>query len=391
MGTIVLREGHVRPVWAGHPWVFAQAVARVDGAPALGDWVRVMDPKGNFVGAGFYAPKSSIAVRLVTRNPDEDLNLRALIRRLEIAAKLRSDLGFPNPETTGFRMVNGSGDDLPGLVVDVFGKTAIIEVSSAGMERNLEPLLSHIQRICGVESVLRTATRSKAEGIDTEFESLRGVEPKELCFRERGFEYVLPMDLQQKTGFYFDQRETRSLVEEVARERVLDAYSYIGAIGMAAARGGARSVRCLDSSPVAVAVGGETIARNGLSDRVRFERADIKKRFPELQSKQERYDLVVIDPPKLIPTRRHFQAGRRAYSRLNELACRLTIEGGLLLTCSCSAAMTQDVFLDTVAAAAKKARRHVTLLKAMGAGPDHPSQPAFRQGRYLTSLLLRVQ
>jgi len=394
VATVHLRAGHVQPVWAGHPWVFAQAVADVKGAPGAGDVVKVIDPEGKFLGSGFWSPKSAVPVRILCRTEGQALDDAWLGHQIERAALWRRDLlGLPGERTTGFRLVNAEGDDLAGLIVDVFDRVAVVQFLTYGMKLREGTILGHIARVTGVESVIEVSPGkgSKAEGLEEATRVVRGPEPESLRFREAGFEFEIPRSLQQKTGFYFDQRDNRTLVEEFAQgRRVLDAFSYLGSFSLAAARGGATEVLGLDRSVAAVTSAAAIAERNGLGGKVRFGRADLKKELPALAQQKERFGLVVIDPPKLAPTNRHLSAGRRAYRRLNANAMRLVEPGGILVTCSCSGALRPSAFMRVIGTAARDADRRVTLLRLGEQGADHPSPVAFSEGRYLKAAFLRV-
>ncbi len=391
MGTVRLRPGHVQPVWAGHPWVFAQAIAAVEGAPAEGDPVAVVDPKGHFLGRGYYDPKSAIPVRILTSDPDEAIEGGLLARRIDAAARFRKELGLPSEETTGYRLVNGEGDRLPGLLVDVYGDAAVVQLLTPGMRRRAEEIVGHVARASGAKTVLEAPSKGDAAGETLAERVRRGPEPKALVFRERGLEYEVPLEITQKTGFYFDQREHRARVERLARGRtMLDIFAFVGAFGLAAARGGAEAVTCLESSPAAVAAGAVLARKNGLADRVSHLRADVKKALPDLAREGRRFDLVVCDPPKLVPTIRHLERGRGAYRKLNANALRLTRPGSIFVTCSCSAALSADELLKVLAVAARDADRHLALFHLGQQGPDHPTPPGFPQGRYLKTAFFRV-
>lgn len=391
MGTVRLRKGRVQAVWSGHPWVFAQAIARVEGAPALGDPVRVVDPDGRFLGAGFWTPDSAIPVRLLSRDPDERIDEAAIARRIDRAAAFRRDFVHrPSPGETGYRLVHAEGDSLPGLIVDVYGDVAVAQILTAGMKRFEDAVFAHVARVTGAKTVVRAATNPRGEGFVNEQEVVRGPEVSSLRFFERGFEFSLPTSLSQKTGYYFDQRDNRARVESLAHGRVLDAYAYVGAMGLAAARGGADEVVCLDSSAPAVAAGAAIAQHNGLGDRITFRREDVKKALPRMAQRGERFDVVIVDPPKLAASRRHLDRARRAYERLNELATKLLVDGGILITCSCSAAMRPSDFVRSVNAGIRRAGRWGTLLAYGAQAPDHPTPAAFPEGRYLKAMFLRV-
>lgn len=390
MGTVRLQSGRVKPVWAGHPWIYAQAIAEIEGAPGAGDVVSVVDPSGRFLGRGFYSPKSAIPVRIITRDPAETLNELAIAKRIESAQAFRRQLGLPSTATNGYRLVHAEGDSLPGLIIDVFGDAVVVQLLTAGMKRRDAAILAHIARITGAKTVIEAAASMKqSEGFETEWQIVRGTDINALQFTEREFEFDVPTSLTQKTGYYFDQRETRARVESLSKgRRVLDAYAYLGGMGLAAARGGAASVVSIDSSASAIAAGSAIARHHGLD--ITYRREDVKRYLPDLYNQSERFDLVVIDPPKLVPTKRHREAGLKAYSKLNQNAMRLVESGGIFVSCSCSGALSSDDLLGVVAESARRVGRRADVFHIGGASPDHPSPAAFRQGRYLKTVFARL-
>jgi 23S rRNA (cytosine1962-C5)-methyltransferase len=393
MSRVTLRAGRVQPVWAGHPWVFAQAVQRVDGAPAPGDVVEVVDPMGKHLGRGFWSPQSAIPVRIVTRRPDEALDDARIAQRIEAAAAHRRELGLPSDETDGFRLAHAEGDGLPGLIVDVYGDVAVVQLLTIGMKRREDAIFAAVARATGARTVVEVpgGRAQKTEGIEVETRVVRGPEVAALRFRERGVAYEIPTALAQKTGFYFDQRDNRAMVERLARgRRVLDLYSYVGAFSLAAARGGATEALAFDSSAAVIAQGAVIAATNGLADRVRYAHGDVRRVLGALSQERARFDLVILDPPKLAPTVRHLARAQTAYRKLNARAMELLERGGLLVSCSCSGALKPDDLLRVITLAARDAGRDVTLLHMGQQGMDHPVPAAFPEGRYLKCALVRA-
>lgn len=394
MGTVRLRSGHVQPVWAGHPWVFAQAIEGVDGAPGPGDAVSVADSRGQVIGRGFWSPKSAIPVRILTRNPEGALDGAFLGRRLEEAAAWRRQLlGLPSDETTGYRLVHAEGDGLAGLIVDVYGDTAVVQLLTVGMKRREADVYAHVARVTGARTLVEVASErmQRLEGFEASTGVVRGPDIDRLRFRERGFELEISLEVAQKTGFYFDQRENRAMVERFAAgRRVLDAFTYVGAFALSAARGGAESVLAMDSSAPAIATAAALATHHGFGERVELRKEDVKRALRTLAEKKERFDMVIVDPPKLAPSMRHLDAGRKAYRRLNAGAIRLVEPGGLLVSCSCSAAVKPGDFLRTLGLGARDANREVVLLSMGQQGPDHPVPASFPEGRYLKCAVLRV-
>lgn len=394
MAKLRIRPGHVRPLWAGHPWVYAQAVADVEGSPAAGDVVDVIDPQGNWLGSGFYSPESALAVRILSRTEGERIDRAFFRARLERALALRSQvLGLPDTQTSGYRLVHAEGDGLSGLIVDMYGDTAVVQLLTAGMKRRELELFELLREVIGVRSIIEfaSAEHQEREGFSVEARRVHGDARSELEFRERDFAFSLPLESSQKTGFYFDQRENRARIESLCRDRrVLDVCCYAGSFALAAARGGAREVLALDRSEPALAVARRTAQNSELSERIRFEQTDLKRALPALAQRGERFDVVILDPPKLAHSVRHLERARKAYRAWNALALELCAPGGVLLSCSCSGAMQPQDFLRTLALSAADARRSVDLFALGHQAPDHPTPAAFDEGRYLKAAFLRV-
>jgi 23S rRNA (cytosine1962-C5)-methyltransferase len=392
IATVTLQRSHAGPVAAGHPWVFAQAVQRVQGEPRSGDEVCVVDPTGRALGRGFWSPDSAIVVRLLTRDAERPLDRALFASRVADAIALRKLVELPSPATTGYRLVHAEGDGLPGLIVDVYGDVLVMQLLSEGMLVRKALISEVLAQALSPRSILLAASGAGAkrvEGAPTESELLFGEPVTELRCLERDLRIELPAGMQ-KTGYYFDQREQRAEVERLAGGRdVLDACSYVGGFSLSAARGGARSVLALDSSPPAIAAGSELAARHGFS-QLRFERADVRDELAKQVAGGRKYELVIFDPPKFVPTVKHLERGRRAYRQLNAHAMRLTAPGGVLVTCSCSAALTETDFLRMLSFAAGDARRELRVLRVMKQGPDHPLLPGFSEGAYLKTAIAVV-
>lgn len=389
MATVVLKPGHVQPVWAGHPWVFAQAIDRVEGGAVRGDEVRVVDPRGALMGRGFYSPGSALAVRILVRDDKTELNGLFFRRRLERAVRLRAELGLPSDETSGYRVVHGEGDGLPGLIVDRFGDALVVQFLTFGMKQREAVLLEALEDVLSPRSIIdRTpANAAKLEQFDAAAGVVRGADVTSLTCSERGLRYTIPLELGQKTGFYFDQRELRARVERLARgKRVLDAYSFVGSFAMAAARGGASHVTAVDESPIALEVAAECARANGLPG-IDFMRQDARKALDESHGA---FDLVIADPPRLAPTVRARQGALVAYTKLAERACRATKPGGWLVFCSCSAAVDLQALTRALATGAVRCNMQAVVHERHFQGPDHPVPSAFGEGLYLKALLARV-
>lgn len=404
VATVHLRPGHVQPLWAGHPWVYAQAIARIepergDAKPKPGDEVRVVDPHGHLIGRGFWSPRAAIPVRLVVRDDDTDLDDAGwLVAKLRDAMARRRAIGLPDAGTNGFRALHAEGDGVPGLVIDRFGTdedgrsgVAVVQAGTAGLRRRAHVIVQAIEEVHAPTAILdRTpASVAKGEGFDLDDAIARGGPVAVLEFRERDLRYEVPTELAQKTGFYFDQRGLRARVEALSRgRRVLDAFCYVGPIALAAARGGAEAVVGIDDSLRALEVGAACARLNGLT--VKFERGDMKQELPKRAAAGERFDLVILDPPKIAPTRGDRDAAIKYQTKLVELASTILEPGGLMVVCSCSTALGSAELARCLAVGARRAGRSATVLERLGQGGDHPVPAAFPEGIYLSTLIAEL-
>lgn len=393
MSNVILARGRVQPVWAGHPWVYAQAIDRIDGAPGPGDVVDVLDSDGNYQGRGYYSPRSAIPVRIATRDRRDPLDGSSLGRKIETAFALRQSLGLPSADTTGYRLVNAEGDHLPGIIVDVLGDVATVQLLTIGAKLREDDIFAHVARVSGVQTVMEIASEKAAmrEGFNAETRVVRGPDITNISLKERGFLIDLGAEVRQKTGFYFDQRDNRAWLERIARgARVLDLYAFVGTFALAAARGGATLVRAVDSSVPAMATASRLAHLNGLADRIELERADARDEMAMLAKKREQFDIVVLDPPKLAPSVKHLDKARGMYRKLNAEGARLVSKGGWLVTCSCSAAMQPEDFVRTATLGARDAGKDLVLVHLGQQAPDHPVPAAFLEGRYLKCAFFKV-
>jgi 23S rRNA (cytosine1962-C5)-methyltransferase len=391
MPSVRLKAGHVQPVWAGHPWVYAQAVDRVEGGATAGDEVSVIDPRGNLLGRGFYTPGSAIPVRILVRDAKTRLDAGFFRERVERAVALRAALGLPSEQTNGLRLIHAEGDGLPGLIVDRYGDALAVQLGTIGMKQREALVHEALSAVIAPRTILdrTSAQMAKMEGFEPSAGVVRGEEARALEFAERGLKFRIPLELGQKTGFYFDQRSLRARVEQLAQgKRVLDAYSYVGAFAIAAARGGAREVLAVDESALAVEVGAECAAMNGVADRVSFVKEDARRVLVEAKGT---FDLVIADPPRLAPTRGARDQALVAYAKLAENACRAARPRGFLVLCSCSAAVDLAAFTRALATGATRANVEATVLERWFQGADHPVPAAFAEGLYLKALIVRVE
>jgi 23S rRNA (cytosine1962-C5)-methyltransferase len=311
--------------------------------------------------------------------------------RIERAIALRASLGLPSEDTNGFRVVHAEGDGLPGLVIDRYGDVVAIQLGTIGMKQREALVHEAVMALMAPRAIVdrTSAQAAKIEGFHPSSGVVCGEQVRAFEVVESGLKFRIPLELGQKTGFYFDQRSLRARVEQLARNatRVLDVYAFVGAFAIAAARGGARQVIAVDESARAIEVGAECAAANGVGDRVRFAKDDARH---ALSSEKGSFDLVIVDPPRLAPTRGAREQALVAYTRLAENACRATTPGGVLVFCSCSAAIDLASLTRALAAGATRANVLPTVLERWFQGADHPVPAAFGEGLYLKALVARV-
>jgi 23S rRNA (cytosine1962-C5)-methyltransferase len=390
-GRVVLCRGKARPLWFGHPWVYANAVDRLEGEADSGDTVSLVDHDGRFIGRGIFNPRSQIPVRLLTRK-DEPVDAAFFAKRLAEAHALRVRLGLPSPTTTAYRLVNSEGDGLPGLVIDVFGDAAVVQVTTLGLALRREMIFDALEATLKPRTLYEVAAASYAdvEGFIAQNRVVRGEARSLVPCLEDGLRFEAEPLVGQKTGMFLDQRPSRIRVGQLASAakglRMLDCYAYAGGFALQAARAGASEVTAVDSSSRAVTRIEAHALANGAT--VRAVEADTF-RFLETATPKS-YDLVVIDPPKFARSRKDLEAATKGYERLNALALTVCASGAMLVTCSCSQNVSAQDFERIVAAAAKQAQREVRIVEHAGPGGDHPLPPAFNEGQYLKVLFVYV-
>ena len=379
---LVLRKNQDRRVRAGHPWIFSNEVAGVDGQPADGDVLDVVDHRGAFLGRAYWNRRSLICGRVLTRRREE-IDLEFFVHRLERAIAYRAAVA---PGVEALRLVHGEADQLPGLVVDRYRDWLAVQVLTLGIERRADLVREALERVLAPRGVMRIADSPlrKLEGLPLERGIWWGEVPDTIEVTQQGFSLEVNLGGGQKTGLFLDQRENRRLAEARARDhRVLDVFCYQGEWALHAARGGARGVLAVDSSAPGLAAAARNAARNGLGDAISFRQADAFEALRELEKAGERFGLIVMDPPALVKSRSHIAAGARAYRDLNRAAMTLLAEGGTLITCSCSHHLEDELFKQVLRESARAARRPFRVRSWTGEPPDHPQLLAVPETHYL--------
>jgi 23S rRNA (cytosine1962-C5)-methyltransferase len=390
MNSLILNPGREKSLQHRHPWIFTGAVERIKGEPQSGETVAVRDTHGAFLALAAYSPKSQILGRVWTYRENETVDEAFLRARLARAIGLRQELA---KTTDGMRLVHGESDGLPGLVVDRYGDTLVMQVLSAGMERWRGTLVDLLVELTSCANLYERSDAEvrELEGLPARAGILRGVLPVPLIIREHGLKFYVDVEKGQKTGFYLDQRDNRRRVGELANDKdVLNCFCYSGGFSLSALQGGARSVLSVDSSAEALALARENVKLNNLAaDRAEWLEADVFKSLRLMRDQGKSFDLIVLDPPKFAPTAHHAANAARAYKDINLWALKLLRPGGLLATFSCSGGVTADLFQKILAGAAMDANVTAQIVGRFAADADHPAVLNFPEGEYLKGLLLR--
>jgi len=386
MKSVHLKQKEDRRIVRGHPWVFSNELQRLDGDVAPGDIVDVLDASGRFIGRGYVNPHSLIAVRILTRTREE-IGVEFLRKRIAVARALRTSLAFGD----SFRAMFSEGDGLPGLIVDKYAGVLVVQSLTAGIDRMQDDIVTALREEYGPSAiVLRNDTGSRAlEGLPQETRVVHGSITGPVTIEESGIRYSVDVLEGQKTGFFFDQRENRlALRDYVHGRRTLDCFCYVGAWSISAARFGAAEVIGLDSSEKAIALATANAALNGLS--ARFQKADVFDELRALEKQRERFGCIILDPPAFVKSRARVREALKGYKEINLRAMKLLEPGGVLVTCSCSHHIDQDLFREMLIDAAHSAGRQARLLELRSQSRDHPVLLAARETQYLKCAILIV-
>jgi 23S rRNA (cytosine1962-C5)-methyltransferase len=387
MKTVKLKKKEDRRILRGHPWVFSNELERTEEIFSPGDIVDVLDNSGRFIGRGYINLHSLIAVRILTRK-QEEIDRRFFRRKIAQARGLRTMLAFGE----SFRAVFSEGDGLPGLIVDKYADTLVIQSSTAGIDRMLDIIISALQEEYSPRAiVLRNDTASREhEGLEQKKSVPFGAVTTPVEIEENGVRYRVDVLEGQKTGFFFDQRENRQALNHIVKgRRTLDCFCYIGAWSLNAARFGASEVTGIDSSQKAVDMAAANAALNGLN--AQFRTADVFDELRSLEKGGERFGCIILDPPAFVKSRAKVREGLKGYKEINLRGMRLLERGGILVTCSCSHHVDQDLFAEMLIDAAHSGGRQARLLEMRSQARDHPMLLAARETQYLKCAILIVE
>ncbi len=389
MKQIYLKRGKEESLLRFHPWVFSGAIHHADNGIEEGDVVRVVTEKGDFIAVGHYQ-QGSISVRVLTFN-DVEIDDSFWHSRLQSALNMRQDIGLADsPNTNAFRLVHGEGDLLPGLIIDVYDKTAVMQAHSIGMHMARHAIAKALAEVMkGRIENIYYKSETTLPFMEPENGFLLGSSDDNIAV-ENGLRFYVDWLRGQKTGFFVDQRENRALLEKFAKgKRVLNMFCYTGGFSFYAMRGGAQLVHSVDSSAKAIELTRRNVELNFPGDP-RHE-AFCEDAFKFLDAHGEGYNLIILDPPAFAKHRGALHNALKGYTRLNEKAFEKIEKGGILFTFSCSQVVTKDHFRNAVFTAAAQAKRKVRILHQLHQPADHPINIYHPEGEYLKGLVLYVE
>jgi len=394
MSEVRLKKGKEKAVRQLHPWIFSGAIEHIKGKPENGDIVDVRDHSGEFLAKGFYNDQSRVAVRLLEWNEQVTIDEPWWRMRIQRAVSARKDL-LSAAGTNTYRLIFSEADFLPGLIVDRYADYLSVQILTSGIEKVKGIIVDELVGLLNVKGVFdRSDASARAhDGMDASFGILYGEEPPQFVeVRENGLKYHINIAEGQKSGFFCDQRENRRIVAGYAEgKRMLDCFSYSGGFTLNALKNGAAEVISVDSSALAVETLKQNIVLNGFGEEKHTAvQSDVNKCLRVLREEGQKFDIIVLDPPKYAPSRSSLDKASRAYKDLNRMAMGLLNSGGLLATFSCSGAVDISHFKQILAWAALDAGKEIQYIYQFCQPEDHPVRSSFPEGEYLKGLFCRI-
>lgn len=389
---LFLKKNEDKRLRLGHLWVFSNEVDTKRNPLSLysaGDLVKVCASDGKVLGTAYINPNTLICARMLSRKPSLKLGAKVFTARIAKALALRERF-YDKPY---YRLIFSESDGLPGLVIDRFGDVLSVQITTAGMERQKEPLIEVLVELLQPRAILlkNDNPQRQLEGLSMETELAYGELPEQLIIEENNAHYKIDVLGGQKTGWFYDHRSSRAELAKLARGKtVLDLFSYTGAWGIPAAMNGAQLVTCVDASASAIALAKHNAELNQLSDTMQLIQSDVFEYLKQARIENQRFDIIVLDPPALVKRKKDFKAGYEAYRRLNHLALQVLAKDGILVSASCSYHLTRANLHEILRSSARHIDRNLTIVATGGQAPDHPVHPAISETEYLKTYFCAV-
>lgn len=391
---LILTKGREKSLLRRHPWVFSGAVARLEGKAQPGETVDVCDHQGKFLARAAWSPQSQIRARVWSWQQDESIDIAFFVARLRQAQQWRDWLA-ERDGLDSYRLIAGESDGLPGVTIDRFGDFLVLQLLSAGAEYQRPAIIAALQQCyptCSIYDRSDVAVRKK-EGLELAQGPIAGDTPPPLLpITEHGMKLLVDIQGGHKTGYYLDQRDSRLATRRYAQDaRVLNCFSYTGGFAVSALMGGCREVTSVDTSQDALDVARQNVALNALDiERASFVRDDVFKLLRRYREAGEKFDLIIMDPPKFVENKNQLTGACRGYKDINMLAMQLLNPGGILLTFSCSGLMPNELFQKIIADAALDAGREAQFIEQFRQAADHPVIASYPEGLYLKGFACRI-
>jgi 23S rRNA (cytosine1962-C5)-methyltransferase len=390
MAKVILQKRNINRILAGHPWIFANEIKKLDGEAKKGDIVDVTSYEGSYLGKGFYNAESQIAVRILTSQKDENIDEAFFARKINACWEYRQRIGF----TTNCRLVFGEADGLPALIIDKFGDYFVLQTLAYGMDMFKPLIVSTLKKMFKPQGIYERndVPVREVEGLPLVKGWLTEAKSTEIIIEENGVKLYVDIENGQKTGYFLDQHINRSLIKNIVKDAdVLGVFTYTGSFEIHAGYYGAKSVLGLDISENAINMCKRNAALNNLENICRFEAVNAFDVLKKWAKEDKKFDVVMLDPPAFTKSRANIQKAITGYKEINLRGVKLVKPGGFLITSSCTNLVGPDLFLQTIDMAAKDARRRIKQVSFQAASPDHPIKRNIESTNYLKFLILQVE
>lgn len=391
---VTLKKGEGRTLKAGGAWIYDNEIDSILGSFENGDIVTVHDFDGYFLGYGFINTNSKITIRILSRKKGTVINEAFLMKRVQDAWEYRKQ----TIDTSCCRLIFGEADFLPGIVIDKFADVLVVESLALGIDRLKPLILACLEKVLAGDGIKIRGIYERSDAkvrLNEGMERFKGFlsEPfdTKVEIAENGVKYIVDVEDGQKTGFFLDQKNNRAAIHRLCRDKkVLDCFTHTGSFALNAGVAGAKEVLGVDASQLAVDQATENAALNNLSDRVRFQCADVFELLPQLEAQGESYDVVILDPPAFTKSRNSIKNAVKGYREINVRGMKLVKDGGFLVTCSCSHFMDAELFAKTIREAAKGAHKRLRQVEFRTQACDHPILWAADESYYLKFYIFQV-
>ena len=391
---ILLNPAREKSLLRRHPWIFSKAINKIVGKPMQGETVDIYDSKGNWIAKGAYSPNSQITVRIWSFNKNEEIDYSFFKARIESAKQVRTK-AIADGSLTGYRLIAGESDFLPGITIDVYDDIISFQLLSAGAEFFRYTIIDVLKELYPNYAIYDRSDVDvrKKEGLELTKGWVHNEKPStEVTINEHGLLIKVDVEKGHKTGFYLDQRDSRLASGRYAKDKtILNCFSYTGTFSLHCAKAGAKEVTNVDVSQTALDLAKENLAINGLEDaNVNFVKQDVFKLLRQYREQGKTFDMIILDPPKFAESKAQLKGACRGYKDINMLAMQLLNKNGLLLTFSCSGLMEMGLFQKIVADAALDAKREGRIIERLQQAADHPISLAYPEGYYLKGLICQM-